>query len=62
MPIKNGNKPEIIGIKPELKIALNMPFELLGQIKWSICIVKPFYMYMPFDSLLFVCLFVCYAG
>ena len=25
-----------IRIKPELKIALNMPFELLGQIKWSI--------------------------
>ena len=36
MPTKNGNKPEINGIKPELKIALNMPFELWGQIKWSI--------------------------
>ena len=36
MPTKIGNKPEIIGSKPELKIALNMPFELWGQIKWSI--------------------------
>ena len=36
MPIKNGNKPEMIGIKPELKIALTMPFELWGQINLSI--------------------------
>ena len=40
MPIKNGNKPEMIGIKPELKIALTMPFELWGQINWSIAYEK----------------------
>ena len=39
MPIKNGNKPEMIGIKPELKIALTMPFELWGQINLSIAII-----------------------
>ena len=39
MSIKNGNKPEITGIKPELKIALTMHFELWGQIKWSIILV-----------------------